>query len=161
MNEKQLEKHIEMQKQHLSDYKRIVTAVEMELVAFEAELAEAKPKLRHGDYAYASDGGAPRLYINMKGGIVWCDDEKIVDSRICGGNIILGNIFDDLTALAKPLKEFTLDETFLSGCIAHGKICLIDSKTQSIIPLAKARELVMYLRRLIHTAEQEKAKNKD
>jgi hypothetical protein len=75
-------------------------------------LALAKPELRHGDYGF--DGGdakaiaitdsTGRLIMSKTGGLVDCQSVDIQRTRLKDN--VLGNIFDDLAALAEPLEEF-------------------------------------------------------
>ena len=119
----------------------------------ESQLAEAEQsELEHGDY------GMDWIVLNRCDTLEWFGDRKGVGQpaslALIGGPRI-GNIFDDLKAVPKPLKEFELSETYISGCIEDDYIWLKDRDERSYLPFAKVRELISYLRRLLHTAEQE------
>ena len=84
-----------------------------EITELESHLAEAeKPKLKHGDYGHDEDGGdrfvvieqstlfgSPKAFYANQNGQVDVNESTV-------SRIRLGNIFDDLKALAEPLKEF-------------------------------------------------------
>ena len=73
--------------------------------------AEAEePKLRHGDYGLSLTGSHPRLYV-YDNGIRWANQSYVEGHDCIPGNPILGNIFDDLKAMAEDLTEFEFNET--------------------------------------------------
>ncbi len=170
MDKAQLKKHVEMQKQHLSDYKRIVTAVEMELAAFEAALQDGLTKpLRHGDYGVDGDGP----FFLWENTYLWTKEYERTNNRCLSRSLnkkgnnsqlrvwasqILGNIFDDLTELAKPLLSFQAD--------VHTYSFDFLNLPQTPIQVAgnwhtekEAEEISMKIQRVIYTAKQAKAKN--
>ena len=141
----------------VDEYRNMVTALM-------AQLAEAeKPEFEDGDYGLTiqkrgvDSGVCSFIFV---GGSVYYNtgtyDEEtaLSDSRFCD-YVRLGNIFDDLKALSEPLRAFKLSETHISGSLSGSLICLRDRDEQSSLPLAKVRELVVYLQRLVYTAEKE------
>jgi len=131
----------------------------------EAQLAEAeKPELRHGDYGYCGEPSPATMYfvnynhpeevrpfgISDVGGQMHIDDSQNEFSAV-------GNIFDDLKALAGPLKDFEYGDI-------TGKISGDDTRPSSVCiggfwhTIKTAKKLSMYIQRLIFTAEQEAAK---
>lgn len=132
----------------------------------EAELAE-KPKLRHGDYGtYNTEGATGNLSVYIDDVGQGCLHDTAVYNRIndtgCsyameptdnGEFIVLGNIFDDLKAMAEPLKS-----------LYYGSITCEMRQKELVLKIAETTHYVMAndvagfivdLRRLLHTAEQE------
>ena len=154
MNEREIaEKMIKEGKEMLDRGKMMITNAE-------AELAELdKPKLRHGDYF---GDGLTRLVVleayDQEG--VWnfihkdgsCDhrSEKEVLSHI-GKLPHLGNIFDDLAEMVKPLNEFKTDvHTYrIDKKMAHSPIYMAGN--WHTIP--EVEEHIRKLGRLIATAK--------
>ncbi len=148
--------------------KAINNAIEyhkQELVAWERVKIDAgtteKPELEHGDY------GMDWIVLNRCDTLEWFGDRKGVGQpaslALIGGPRI-GKFFADLKALAEPLKEFELSETYISGCLQTNHsgclhktqiIRLTDRDEVSYLSVPKVRELILYLQRLVHTAEQE------
>ena len=134
---------------------------ETEIAEMKAQLVEAeKPEFKDGDYGLAiqkrgADSGVCS-FIFVGGSVyyntgTYDEETALSDSRFCD-YVRLGNIFDDLKALSEPLRAFKLSETHISGSLSGSLICLRDRDEQSSLPLAKVRELVVYLQRLIFTA---------
>ncbi len=163
MDKKQFEAKKAIVDKHRGLIDELMASIEKEYG--ESQLAEAEqPKLRNGD-VYTQDSfvvvvryrSSEWEVTHRDGSRLIGDAEKISDHL---RNFTFShNIFDDLKALAEPLKNFELDETFISGMLDGQMIRLSDRGETSYLPLAKVRELVLYLRRLLHTSEQ--AKNKD
>ena len=130
-----------------------------EIVELEAQLVEAeKPELRNWEIGVDDF----QRWIKINGHIYWihdrdsidlgcpseCEDATFLDSPRT--NIL--DVLDDLKAVAEPLRTFKLSETHISGSLSGSLICLRDRDEQSSLPLAKVRELVVYLQRLVFTA---------
>ncbi len=163
MDTEQLKKHIEMQKQHLSDYKRIVVAVEMELVAFEAQIAAAeKPELRHGAYGISADGkgfiiieqstliGSPKAFFEDMGGQIEADQRMSDYLR-------LGDFFKELEALTEPLKE--LHYGHIACEIRQHELVLKIGETTHYVKAQDVSQFILDLRRLLYTQEQNDTDN--
>ncbi len=164
MNKEQIEKRIRTINVIIEDNKQYILLYEEQLGNLQAMLAEAeKPELRHGEIRQwphcigIVDTSEPHTHL------IWADGNKRTpctsEAAIWDDSKAIGNlrdIFDDLTALLEPLKEFQLDATYISGCLKDGRITLTDRNEESSLSLTKGRELVSYLQRLVHTAEQAK-----
>ncbi len=129
-------------------------------------LAEAeKPEWKDGDYGLAiqkrgADSGV-RSFIFVGGSIYYntrtYDEESVLSDRNYYDYVRLGNIFDDLKELLKPLYYFKADvhEYKFEPNFAQVPIQIAGNWCT----LEEAKEICMKIRRLLHTAEQ--AKNKD
>ncbi len=130
--------------------------------SLEVSLAEAeKPKLRHGDYGYdihnqpcaameVFETNGPRITGPSTVCSALCN---ISEGTVYKPKVILGNIFDDLTAIAEPLKEFKTD--------VH--LYRIERKGFPDAPIymagnhhsiAEVKEHIRKLRRMVATAER-------
>ena len=146
-------------KDELEFCKEVITWLGISRDALETQLAEAEePKLRHGAYGISADGkgfiiieqstliGSPKAFFGDMSGLMEADQRML-------GYLRVGDFFKELEALSEPLTEFELDATFISGCLERsGTISLVDRGEKSSLPYAKVRELIVYLRRLLHTA---------
>ena len=179
MNKEEIQKKYEEAKVLQVDIKEnlqlltgLAGRIKVSIAALETTLAEVdKPELRHGDYGYEPTMGE-RIYMKGLGGPnryaygrgMW--NKNLKAENIAGrldqkGAIILGNIFDDLKELAKPLKVFHLldpqnDRTIFFKAHSDNLYVAINNpdgiKVIDInIPL---RQAVKVLRRLLHTQEQ-------
>lgn len=92
---------------------------------------ENKPVLRHGDYGYSVNSGSAMAMKKFGTGrlsrvsdacihTVCCDADDIdgigdTDEIVCGTGIpstVLGNIFDDLTAMQEDVTEFEMESNY-------------------------------------------------
>ena len=128
------------------------------------EISEAeKPKLRHGDYGRFVTG-TPRLFCRNSEGVLQPSDQKKMwgddaNSGNCmNGYTILGNIFADLKALAKPLKGFIEGGVRYSINTGHGIHAGMIQIGIDFWTIQNVKSHILDLRRLVHTAEQEAAK---
>ncbi len=138
-------------------------------VKAEAETTQAeKPELRDGDYGTATREGHK---------LQWCwigDSEfpfrtnyretpriNYYSASELENISKVGNIFEDLKALEHPLKKFTMKEMSsaaeFSGTINKWNVYLSDHchGTGINIGIEDIPELILNLRRLVHTAQQE------
>ena len=168
MNTEEIKEQIDMQKLLIENHKICLSRTEKELALLEAQLAEAeKPELLHLDFGV--DGFQRWIKIGDK--IWWVHKgsqhspsvfpDSYFDSQKQGN---LKDISDDLKALAEPLKKFTMKETSsaaeFSGTINKWTVYLSDHchGTGVNIGIEDIPELILNLRRLVFTAEQEAAK---
>ena len=174
MNQEEIKTDIETEKLYLEDCETTVKVVREHLAALEAQFAEAeKREWQQGDYGLAiqkrgTDSGVysfifvgDRVYYNSG-----TYDEKTV---LLDGSfyeyVRIGNIFDDLKALAEPLKEFKVTDKQNERTVRfHGSLGNLyieitgkdGERVRNInIPLL---DTGLDLRRLVHTAEQEAGK---
>ena len=114
MNKQELEHKLDELEELFAITKTNIEAMDLMIAELHAQLAEAeKPKLRCGDYI-TSDGEAiiiapsqlpafPMTSYNERGMACGKVEDGIHSTRHIQP---LGNIFDDLKALAEPLEEF-------------------------------------------------------
>ena len=99
---------IEWHTEELKAWQRV--KVEAETAQGEAE----EPKLRHGDYGIAPEGAWTRVH-----GSTWWNLRPSAGPSRQDADTFLpfwrGNIFKDLEALAKPLKQFEADDDHYAG----------------------------------------------
>ncbi len=166
---KTLWSHYRVAQGHATESKRFYDQMVAET---EAKLAEAeKPKFvkpKHLDYGTYVFGNCPpveAVFIDMVSGIddiaLYCKEtgdgaSYASDALEEGGFTAIHGNLGDLTALSEPLTEFKLDATYISGHIEGERICLTDREEESSLSVPKVRELIVYLQRLIHTAERKK-----
>ena len=132
--------------------------------------ALAKPELRHGDYGFDFNGSRCMVIVDNKHQL--CDvgirlhPPSEYGSSLYHVKTKLGNIFDDLAALAEPLESFeVVARSVMSGFVAkiiidEGEI-VIDmggSHDTWIFNIDKATEIHRKLGRLIATAKRKAAK---
>lgn len=156
----------------IDEANRVARKIEGLISSLEAERAKAeKPELRHGDYGYEGDNRVPTIIMDRT------DREQAAvskDFRLTSANqtrfndyTILGNIFDDLKALSKPLKShvFTVkghgkteDSHIYAQWESVGNCFSVevnDSGDWFWATPEELKELILNLRRLLHTAELE------
>ena len=124
----------------------------------QAELkALDKPKLRHGDYGFGHIAGDPRLIAGSDPCIYGVSGSPNTASNF---DIKLGNIFDDLAAIAEPLEEFKTKErrSFYSiTCKVRNDdfIRMEDTNGDSIeISCDDLHDFILNLRRLENTLKK-------
>ena len=129
-----------------------------------AALAEAKKlELRHGDYGQAYPTASFRIIAKKQHGEgLTCVGEDRMTDYIPDGITILGNIFDDLKAVAEPLTGFEVE------CLSHVgdkiSVSLVDNETRPVFEFkyyhkgksqgncfVKIPDLILNLRRMQHT----------
>lgn len=156
-------KRDELQKHSLETVERL-SQLDIEIEALLAE--ESKPKLRHGDYGTSEYGNCPRLYIRDKDGMNWCSGEELKYGLTGNGtdNTILGNIFDDLTALQEDVESFEIKASFSQNRIkvTYDKkhIRIADREEGDYVPIAVENfsELVLKFRQMHATQMRQEAK---
>ena len=138
-----------------------------EIERLEAERAEAeKPVLRHGDYGYGKDNShRVTLHCDMK--TVTAGDGSVNNTNAVSNeryypSPVLGNIFDDLKAMAEDLTEFEFAETdraYQFTAVSNDyTVMLTDSGGHIInVDLKDIPAFILNLRKL--QATQERAKN--
>lgn len=159
MNTEELRKDLERRRTRKALYAELQDEETQAIAKVEAQLAEAeKPELRHGDYGIRNH---TEFWICINGRVYWnngqlssLSDARFIESR-------LGNIFDDLKALAKPLKEFKVNngpyET-VTIMLGAGMLRFNDADGCILIKESEIPEFIRNLRRLIFTAEKERSK---
>ena len=168
MSREEIKTDIETEKLYLEDCETTVKVVREHLAALEAQLAEVeKPELRHGDCVVYNDTGRPQVFMERKGLLehFGCNFGSGHVAKNVTDFTFSYNIFDDLKALAEPLKEFKImDEQSertvqFVGSPGNLYIELAGTDGERVrninIPSSKA---ILNLRRLVYTAEQEAAK---
>ncbi len=148
--------------QHIKDHQEAIDKAKAEIAALD------NPKPRHGDY-----GLRPNESGDMKLRLFTIPDKKhpsAVTHHYYNGTAgceadekerynIFGNIFDDLTELAKPLDEFKADYEHVSPPqklhvrIDEDRIWFMLCGNNFTVSMNKAKEISMKLRRVIRTAE--------
>ena len=145
--------------QSLAEAKMVLEVAAQEVTRIHTQLAEAeKPELRNWEIGV----NEVQKWIKINGAFFWIHDRDNLDEKssldesdfIHNPHINIHDVLDDLKARQEPLRAFKLSETHISGSLSGSFICLRDRDEQSSLPLAKVRELVVYLQRLIFTAEK-------
>ncbi len=146
-------------KTQIDEAKRVAVKIDSLIAQLEAQLAEVeKPELKNWEIGVNDF----QQWIKINGAFFWIHDRDNLDEKsslhesdfIDGPHINIYDVLDDLKARQEPLTEFKLSETFISGSLSGSLIYLKDRDEQSSLPLAKVRELVVYLQRLIFAAEK-------
>ena len=95
------------------------TKADEEIARLKAELAEEKkPELRHGDYGI-TEGGYGVIDVGngvdsvgyIENGDTYAVGKEQNGTYALDGSSRLGNIFDDLKAMSKPLTSFEMEES--------------------------------------------------
>ena len=166
MNIEALREELELRRAIEADTARFQDMQTQAIAELETQLAEAEnPKLRHGDLRECP-GNIGICIVDTSephGHLIWADKHKrtaltreagvIHDSKSIGN---LKDIFDDLTALREPLKQFKTEyggETTEWSLSPQCKdlIFITDKKTW-IVKHQDIPKLILNLRRLVHTA---------
>ncbi len=176
MNRDEIKTDIETEKLYLEDCETTVKVVREHLAALEAQFAEAeKREWQQGDYGLAiqkrgTDSGVysfifvgDRVYYNSG----TYDEKTVLSDGSFYEYVRLGNIFTDLKALSEPLKEYRTPhgtgESLRAAQEEDGGIVITTfgksfQGSPAHLTVKKTKDLILNLRRLICTAEQEAAK---
>ncbi len=129
------------------DRELATTEANKEIEAIKAQLAEAeKPvKLRHGDYGFEEDGCA-RLTLSHDFKMVTAGDGCVNPYETHYPNPVLGNIFDDLKAISKSLKEFTLSNGVKIDINEYGHLRITDGDGYIVIHKDDIHSFILNLR---------------
>jgi hypothetical protein len=107
-----------------SDLAITIDTMNTEITELEAQLESEQPPLRHGDYGIG-DCDFVRIVINKD--VYNQHGTKNPIGRNESKDIWLGNIFDDLKALAEPLEEFELEPLQVEKCMPYTKVKILES----------------------------------
>lgn len=128
-----------------------VVQIEAGIAKIEKVEAE-KPKLRHGDYGIGPAGPWCRVH-----GSTWWDTKDCSGPSHQDADVFipyrLGNIFDDLKAMAEPLEEFVergFNHHIHHSDKLHGSIMM----RSSCYSIKQLEEYIMKLRRMAATVER-------
>ena len=161
----------------LTQNQRDLSVLEDERKALLAEIEGLEPELRHGDYgiycgrkAIAITNSKGRLVMSQPSGSMDCQEADIHETQFKEN--ILGNIFDDLAALAEPLERFEVKRDEHNIIKAYHGQCMDDKNSEGIqfeatcngetttvlFPIDQATEIHRGLGRLIAKLKLDKAK---
>ena len=142
-----------------------------EIAALEASIAEeAKPKLRHGDYGlrghdrfiYTSNSNKYDIAHYADTDTYCSNFTKKEHDASYGGTVILGNTFDDLTALQENVTEFKIrgDKGSIDVRLIGDYIQLTDNYDKQVIniDLIENPDAILGLRQMQATHLRNEAK---
>ena len=128
---------------------------------------EKKPKLRHGDYGFSDRQDTTHLVIaDNTGALRWTnftggyDGERVKKGDHARHFVRIGNIFDGLTVLSKPLTEFEMNGKGYKLEVIAGEdnvrftVNAGNSNLSTFIPLENFDELILNLRRIQATLKK-------
>jgi len=152
----------EIAEKMIRDGKEALASALAMIASAEAELAEIdKPKLRHGDYGYSQKEKPCIMIADWDDDVLFCGNRSMgkkgqITSRC---SVILGNIFDDLKAMAEPLEEFdircTANKRDIISAHFDGEHIQM-SNNYDYLEIGQAEEFHQKLGRLIATAKKSK-----
>ncbi len=149
----------QMDKRQLLDNARHIHKLSGDTIErLEAELAEAeKPELRHGDYG-PKEGTEGRLVLKQYQKETLFSAGSASCARHCSSNqmpdAVLGNIFDDLKAIAEELTKHTWDfghNSYDAYIDMHGDLLLNGVSIQLIVRKEEIPAFILNLQRLQYT----------
>lgn len=115
------------------------------------DVEDEKLELRHGDYGLSLTGNHPRLYVYDKG-IRWVSQSAVKGHNCVPENLILGNIFDDLKAMAEDIEVFKIGNCMVAKLGGNGELIFNCIRVEA----ENLPACILGIRQLQATAERQK-----